>query len=53
MTLVRPELRLELRTALFQACAPGKSVEAQARSHHSTASERFVTMIARPCWSPS
>lgn len=49
LTLVHPALRLDLRTAFFQALRTGKSVEA--RSVHLREDDgrsRFVNMIVRP-----
>lgn len=48
LNLVQPELRLELRTALFQALRSGKSVEARRVHVTSDGSSRFVTMTVRP-----
>jgi two-component system, chemotaxis family, CheB/CheR fusion protein len=52
MTLVRPELRLELRTAVFQATRSGKSVEARRVRMHHEGKDRYITMIARPVHEP-
>ena len=46
--LVQPELRLELRTALFQATRNNKSVEARRVHVVSDGRSRYVTMIVRP-----
>jgi two-component system CheB/CheR fusion protein len=48
LTLVQPDLRLELRTAIFQAARTGKSVEA--RRVHIRRDERpfSVNMVVRP-----
>lgn len=48
IAVVRPELRPELRTALFQAVHSGKSVEARRISIELDARPVFVNMIARP-----
>jgi two-component system CheB/CheR fusion protein len=48
LSLVQPELRLELRTALFQAAATGKSVEARRVHLSSDGRSRIVTMTVRP-----
>ena len=48
LDLVPPDLRLELRTALFQAAQTGKSVEARRVRLTSKGSSRFVTMTVRP-----
>ncbi|UUD63449.1 PAS domain-containing protein [Pseudomonas seleniipraecipitans] len=48
LSLIHPSLRLELRTALFQAFHTGKSVEAR-RVHHSRGERSYyINMIARP-----
>jgi two-component system CheB/CheR fusion protein len=52
MTLVQPELRLELRTAVFQALRSGKSVEARRVRLQRDGREHFVNMIARPVHEP-
>jgi two-component system CheB/CheR fusion protein len=52
MALVRPELRLELRTAIFQATRSGKSVEARSVRIHDNGHDRYVNMIARPVREP-
>jgi two-component system, chemotaxis family, CheB/CheR fusion protein len=48
VSLVLPELRLELRTTLFQAAQSGKSVEARRVKVMRDGRERFVNMTARP-----
>ncbi|NML16077.1 CheR family methyltransferase [Azohydromonas caseinilytica] len=48
LDLVQPELRLELRTALFQAASTGKSVEARRVHLGSEGRPRYVTMTVRP-----
>ncbi|WP_043461097.1 chemotaxis protein CheB [Azohydromonas australica] len=48
LNLVQPELRLELRTALFQAARTGKSVEARRVHVGGEGHDRFVTMTVRP-----
>ncbi|WP_298231648.1 chemotaxis protein CheB [uncultured Azohydromonas sp.] len=48
LNLVQPELRLELRTALFQAARTGKSVEARRVHVSSDGRSRIVTMTVRP-----
>jgi two-component system, chemotaxis family, CheB/CheR fusion protein len=48
VTLVMPELRLELRTTLFQATQTGKSVEARRVKIARDGRERYVNMTARP-----
>ncbi len=48
VTLVRPELRLELRTALYQAMRSGKSVEARTVPVERDGRRWFVNMVARP-----
>lgn len=53
LALVHPELRLELRTAVFQAARSGKSVEARrVRIGDEGGRDRFVTMIVRPVQEP-
>jgi two-component system CheB/CheR fusion protein len=52
MTLVQPELRLELRTAVFQALRSGKSVEARRVRSQRDGRDHFVNMIARPVHEP-
>ncbi|MCW7539007.1 PAS domain S-box protein [Aquabacterium sp. A7-Y] len=54
LTLVRPELRLELRTALYQALQTGKSVEARrVRLGDENQRTRYVNMVVRPVQEPS
>ncbi|WKB51989.1 CheR family methyltransferase [Eleftheria terrae] len=53
LTLVRPELRLELRTALYQALQTGKSVEARRVRLDDEEKVRYVNMVARPVQEPS
>ncbi|MEH6565950.1 MAG: CheR family methyltransferase [Halopseudomonas sp.] len=48
LTLVRPELRLELRTALFQAIQSNKSVEARRVKVKREGKRYYINMIARP-----
>lgn len=48
LSLVRPELRLELRTALFQASQSGKSVEARRVKIMRGERAFYVNMVARP-----
>ena len=48
MSLVQPELRLELRTALYQAVQSGKSVEARRVQVARDGRPVFVNMIVRP-----
>jgi two-component system CheB/CheR fusion protein len=48
LDLVPLDLRLELRTALFQAANTGKSVEARRVRLTSDGHSRFVTMTVRP-----
>jgi two-component system CheB/CheR fusion protein len=48
LAVVRPELRLELRTALFQALRSGKSVEARKVRIERDGHVRHVNMVARP-----
>ncbi|GGJ92086.1 CheR family methyltransferase [Pseudomonas matsuisoli] len=48
LTLVHPELRLELRTALFQAIQRGKSVEARRVQLNRGSRTVYVNMVARP-----
>lgn len=47
-TLVHPELRLELRTALYQASHTGKSVEARRVRLERDGRPFYVNMVARP-----
>jgi two-component system CheB/CheR fusion protein len=48
VSLVHPELRLELRTALFQATQSGKSVEARRVELKRDGRTYYVIMTARP-----
>ncbi len=49
LNLVDPELRLELRTAIYQATHSGKSVEARrVKTHVEDGRSRVLTMIVRP-----
>lgn len=52
MALVLPELRLELRTAVFQAVRSGQSVEARRVRLRRDGKELQVNMIARPVDEP-
>lgn len=52
MTLVLPELRLELRTAVFQAVRSGQSVEARRVRMSRDGKVLQVNMIARPVHEP-
>ncbi|CAL8481462.1 two-component system, chemotaxis family, CheB/CheR fusion protein (plasmid) [Caballeronia sp. S22] len=53
LTLINPDLRLELRTALFQALRHGKSVDAErVRFARGTASS-YVNMTVRPFHDPA
>jgi two-component system CheB/CheR fusion protein len=52
LTVVHPELRLELRTALFQAVHTGKSVEARRVKIDRGGKPFFVNMVARPFRDP-
>ena len=47
--MVRPELRLELRTAIYQALHTNRSVEARRVRVERDARSYFVNMTARPC----
>lgn len=47
-TLVHPQLRLELRTALYQASYTGKSVEARRVRMERDGRTSFVNMVVRP-----
>ena len=47
-TLVHPQLRLELRTALYQAIHTGKSVEARRVRMERDARSYYVNMVVRP-----
>ncbi len=48
LNLIKPELRLELRSALFQAGETGKSVEARRVRMERDSRTFYVNMIARP-----
>jgi two-component system CheB/CheR fusion protein len=48
LSLVHPELRLELRTALFQAVQSNKSVEARRVRLQRNDRNYFVNMVAKP-----
>jgi two-component system, chemotaxis family, CheB/CheR fusion protein len=48
LKVVHPELRLELRTALFQAAQSGKSFEARRIRIERDGRDFYVNMIARP-----
>jgi len=48
LTLVNPDLRLELRTALFQALRTGKSVDAERVRFERGATHSYVNMTMRP-----
>jgi two-component system CheB/CheR fusion protein len=48
ITLIEPELRLELRTALFQAVQSGKSVETRRIAMQRGERNFYVNMTARP-----
>src|SRR5262249_1177276 len=52
LSLVDPALRLELRTAIFQALRTGKSVEARRAQIDGQDRRRYVNMIARPVQEP-
>jgi two-component system CheB/CheR fusion protein len=47
-TLIHPQLRLELRTALYQATHTGKSVEARRVRMERDGRQSFVNMVVRP-----
>ncbi|WP_454911301.1 CheR family methyltransferase [Stutzerimonas chloritidismutans] len=47
-TLVHPQLRLELRTALYQATHTGKSVEARRVQLEREGRSSYVNMVVRP-----
>jgi two-component system CheB/CheR fusion protein len=53
MALVLPELRLELRSAVFQAVRSGQSVEARRVRLHREGKDLQVNMIARPVHEPA
>ncbi|MGE9763338.1 CheR family methyltransferase [Pseudomonas sp. PDM20] len=48
LSLVHPSLRLELRTALFQAFQTGKSVEARRVKHERDGTTSYINMVIRP-----
>ncbi|WP_256737575.1 CheR family methyltransferase [Pseudomonas sp. dw_358] len=48
LALVQPELRLELRTAIFQASQSGKSVEARRVLTSRDERQFYINMIVRP-----
>ncbi|WPP01567.1 CheR family methyltransferase [Pseudomonas sp. HR96] len=48
LALVQPELRLELRTAVFQASQSGKSVEARRVRTSRDERQYYINMIVRP-----
>lgn len=50
LELVQPELRQELRAALFQANQSGKIVETHSVRHAWAGKNYFVTMVARPVY---
>ncbi|MBS6360719.1 CheR family methyltransferase [Burkholderia sp.] len=52
IAVVRPELRLELRTAIYQALHTNRSVEARRVSIERDARSYFVSMTARPVHDP-
>lgn len=52
LSLVQPELRLELRTAIFQAMRSGKSMEARRVQIQGDGRKRYVNMIVRPVQEP-
>lgn len=52
VTLVHPELRLELRTALYQAVQTGKSVEARRTQLDRDGRTYYVNMTVRPFRDP-
>jgi two-component system CheB/CheR fusion protein len=47
-TLIQPQLRLELRTALYQAAHTGKSVEARRVRLEREGRQFYVNMVVRP-----
>ena len=53
LALVRPELRVELRTALFEASQSKKSVEARRVRLHHAGKDWYVNMTARPASLPT
>ncbi|MDB5800847.1 MAG: cheBR [Rhodocyclales bacterium] len=48
LALIHPDLRLELRTAMFQASQTGKSVDARRVQLHRDGRAFYVNMTARP-----
>jgi len=48
LQIIRPELRLELRTALYQAINDRKNVEARDVPFNTEQGVRFINIIARP-----
>ncbi|HEV7913519.1 MAG TPA: CheR family methyltransferase, partial [Albitalea sp.] len=52
LAVILPELRLELRTALFQALRSGKSIEARKVRLQRDGRDRQVNMVARPVHDP-
>jgi len=48
LQIIRPELRLELRTALYEAINDRKNVEAREVRLNTEQGERFINIIARP-----
>ncbi len=48
LTLVHPKLRLELRTALFQASHSGRSVEARRVQLNRDGTSVYINMVVRP-----
>jgi two-component system CheB/CheR fusion protein len=52
LQLVQPELRLELRSALFQALQSGKSVEARRFEIDRDGRSYYINMIVRPVPNP-
>ncbi|WP_448681149.1 CheR family methyltransferase [Pseudomonas nicosulfuronedens] len=48
LSLIHPSLRLELRTALFQAFQTSKSVEARRVKHERDGASSYINMVVRP-----
>lgn len=48
LTLIKPELRVELRTAIFQAVQSGRSVEARRVRMQRDDRTLYINMVARP-----
>ncbi|NWL76517.1 chemotaxis protein [Pseudomonas taiwanensis] len=48
LSLIHPSLRLELRTALFQAFQTNKSVEARRVKHERDGTSSYINMVVRP-----